>query len=474
MKNSRIYDRIGLDFSAIRDNLEIDSEFTLEEIAEAEAKFSAHYDRLDHTHLPFIAIDPPGATDLDQAFYIERTNQGFQVLYAIADVAEFVEPGSAIDAASKRRGVTQYSPDMRAGLYPPTISEDRGSLLAGTTKPCALWTIELTEDGLPSQWRLQRSTIQVAEAITYQEAQQRLDQGTDPQLALLAAVGKARILQESQRDAVSINLPSQEVHTTGQQYRLELNFPLQVEKYNAQLSLLTGIVAGKTLSELGAGILRTLPRTDPEVEEELRQVAEALNLHWPEDSSYATFVRSIFPSTTAEFAFLNQATRAFRGASYVSLAHTNLSGEDLEHSAIASVYAHVTAPLRRLVDRFNNEILIAHFSNKTAPNWAADVSELPGIMNRSNQLASALDRAMIDYIECVVLKDQVGQTFKARVINKKHIKDKAVSVIQIDSSAVIYELQDWDLKHGQEILLRLNSVDVGARQLTFSLVAENQ
>src|SRR5699024_2277928 len=79
---------------------------------------------LDRTDLPLVTLDPPGAMDLDQAMYLERSGDGYRVWYAIADVGAFVEPGGVIDQEARRRGETLYGADRSIPLHPRVLSED--------------------------------------------------------------------------------------------------------------------------------------------------------------------------------------------------------------------------------------------------------------------------------------------------------------------------------------------------------------
>jgi exoribonuclease R len=135
-------------FSQIRTELKLPEGFPADVSAEAEA--AARTPDLpdeDVTDLPFLTIDPPGSTDLDQAMHLERLGRGYRVRYAIADVAAFVRPGRAIDLEAHRRGETLYSPDTRVPLHPPVLSEGATSLLPGQVRPSVLWTIDLDADG---------------------------------------------------------------------------------------------------------------------------------------------------------------------------------------------------------------------------------------------------------------------------------------------------------------------------------------
>ena len=90
-----------------------------------------------------MTIDPASSTDLDQALFIDRSGGGYKVFYAIADVPSFVAPGGALDAETRRRGQTFYTPDGRIPLHPEVISEEAGSLLAGQLCAAFVWEFEL-------------------------------------------------------------------------------------------------------------------------------------------------------------------------------------------------------------------------------------------------------------------------------------------------------------------------------------------
>ena len=103
----------------LRTELELPGPFPDDVLRDAEAAVAEHkMPELDFTHIEFVTIDPESSTDLDQAVFIERRGTGYTVFYAIADVPSFVAPGSALDAETRRRGQTFYTPDGRIPLHP--------------------------------------------------------------------------------------------------------------------------------------------------------------------------------------------------------------------------------------------------------------------------------------------------------------------------------------------------------------------
>lgn len=463
LKAPRAFER---GFAAIRTELHVPPEFPADVLDAADAAFDRAENRIDATHLGFIAVDPPGATDLDQAFFAERLPSGYRVYYAIADVGAFVEPGGVIDMEARDRGNTLYSPDMRTPLHPPIISEDRASLLAGSDKPSLLWTIDLDEAGLPVDSKLERATVHIREAISYVEAQRRIDDESDPTMLLLRDIGTLRQQQEIDRGGISLNLPSQEIVEVDGHYDLEFDTSLPVENWNAQISLLTGIVAGTKMYEAGVGILRTLPSTRSQDLNKLRRQAKVLGVSWPDDVDYAEAVRQIRADSPHRTAFLLKAARSFRGAGY--LAFNGEQPDNAGHGAIASIYAHVTAPLRRLVDRFGNEILLALYAGEAPPQWALDALEdLPGLMGKARSKDSSLERAMVNFTEAMLLESHVGEHFEGFVVDLKARRDRAV--IQIADPAIVASIDDNGLKLADEVTLRLDSVNPTKRTLRFTV-----
>ncbi|MCP5033687.1 MAG: RNB domain-containing ribonuclease [Actinomycetia bacterium] len=463
-------------FASIRKELDVPDHFSPAVLDEAASAVDAVDDgaRTDARHLPLVAIDPPGATDLDQAFAAERRDNGYRVWYAIADVGAFLRPGGAVDTEARKRGTTLYSPDGRAPLHPPVLSEDRASLLADTDKPCLLWTIDLDGDGAPTSWHLQRALVRTRAAISYVAAQAHIDRGSEPagttpnhNLTLLAEIGRLRQQQERKRGGISINLPAQEIVERGGSYALDYDLSIPVEGWNAQISLLTGIVAARTMVEAGVGILRTLPPPYERAVRQLRHTAQALGLDWPQDMPYADFIRQLAPNSPSANAFLLQSTRTLRGAGY--LGFNGECPEHPEHGAIASVYAHVTAPLRRLVDRFGNEILLALLAGDEPPSWAVEaLDELPSLMGRARQRESALERSMVDFAEAIVLEPHIGEIFTGHVVDVDAKRGRAS--VQIAEPAVVAPVEADGRQLAEEVALRLKGVDLAKRTVTFDVV----
>jgi exoribonuclease R len=416
--------------------------------------------RRDARDVPFVTIDPAGSRDLDQAYFAERRPGGFRVQYAIADVAAFVAPGGALDAESSRRGVTVYLPDGRAPQLPDVIGEGAASLLPDQDRPALLWTIDLDDRGGTSAASLERATVRSRRVMTYVEAQHELEQGhADAAIALLRDIGELRLALEDERGGVSLDLPTQEVvagPTGGFDLRYEA--PLPVERWNAQISILAGIEAAKIMVDAGVGILRTVPEPTPEFLGRLRRTATALHVPWPVGARWSDVVRDLDRSKAEDAAFLIQAARALRGSGY---ALADAAATPPIHAGIGSVYAHVTAPLRRLADRFANEIVLAHCSGAKPPAWAeARLPELVTTMDESSTREARIEHAVIDAVECAVLAGHVGERFGATVIDE----NEHGVIVQIAKPAVVAALAAHE-PLGTQIDVMVQAVDPVARRV---------
>ncbi len=395
--------------------------------------------RRDARDLPFVTIDPAGSRDLDQAYFAERRAGGFRVAYAIADVAAFVAPGGAVDTESFERGVTVYLPDGRAPQLPNVLGEGAASLLPNEERPAVLWTIDLDESGLTAAARLERAIVRSRRAMTYLDAQRELDQGRAAEsLVLLREIGELRLALEEARGGVSLDLPTQEVVTSPSGgVDLRYDAPLPVERWNAQISILAGIEAAKIMVDAGVGILRTVPEPSATFVTRLRRTAQALHVPWPVDARWSDVVRSLDRSKPEDAAFLIQAAHALRGSGY-ALVDGDAQGDTAPiHAGIGSVYAQVTAPLRRLADRFANEIVLAHCAGATPPAWAqAPLSELVKTMEESTNREAQIEHAVIDAVECAVLVRHVGEHLDASVVDD----NEHGVVVQIATPAVVASL----------------------------------
>ncbi len=424
---------------------------------------------LDRTDLPFITIDPAGSMDLDQAMHLERDDTGYVVHYAIADVGAFVVPGGAIDAEARRRGESLYGADSKIPLHPKELSEGAASLLPGQVCPAFLWTITLDSAGAHTGAKVERALVRSTTRYDYEGVQELIDSGAaDPMLLLLKEIGELRLHQEAQRGGVSLPMPEQVLDCGAGTWTLEFRDLLDCETWNAQLSLLTGFSAARIMVEGEVGILRTLPPADPRAVTRLRRTAHGLGIIWPQDLSYPEFIRSLDPGRPEHLAMVVASTSLLRGAGYDDF-NGHLPGQPL-HAALASEYAHVTAPLRRLVDRFGLEVCAALCAGMPVPDWVlAALPDLPGIMQESGRRANSYENAILNLVEAATLQHRVGEQFVGVVVEADR-DDPARGDAMLRDPAVAASVRgSRPLPVGEEVTLTLAEADVSTRTVRFAL-----
>ena len=462
---ARVVAGVAPTWQELRDELGVPAAFPAEVLAEAQvAAGDPRMPDLDRTDLALFTVDPVGSRDLDQAVAVERRPTGYRVHYAIADVAAFVTAGSALDAEAHRRGVTLYAPDRNVALHPEVLSAGAGSLLPGQVRPALLWTFDLDADAELTATDVRRARVRSRRQLSYPEVQQALDAGAaDDGLVLLGEVGRLRQAIAAERGAVHLPTPEQEVvDETDGSPRLVFRAQLPVERWNAEISLLTGMAAAALMLAGNVGLLRTLPSPDPSEVASVRRSALALGLPWPAGRPYAEVISELDPEVPEAAALLTYAGRLLRGAAYT--AFDGARPEQASHSAVAAPYAHCTAPLRRLADRHAGEICLALVAGQEPPPWAREaLPALPATMAGATRRAQELERAVVDLAEAVVLGPRLRETFDAVVVESGETR----GVVQLREPAVRARCHGANLPLGQELEVRLTEVDVAARRVVF-------
>ncbi len=446
-----------LNFRAIAEEFKLPERFPEDVHADALQATDRHADqRRDLRDVPFVTIDPAGSMDLDQAVNIQDAPDGgaggagtgsaagdgtarWRVLYAIADVAAFVDPAGPLMAESLQRGQTMYLPDEPTRLHPAELSEGSASLLPDQTRPAVVWDILLRADGEVADFTVYRALIRSVKRFDYTEVEADMHGGTlHPAIAQLPEVGRARQRSDLRRKAVNLRLPSISVERTqdddgAERYVLGIDDRQEMNDFNSELSLLAGMCAGEMMVHAGVGILRTLPPAGDKEIAAFDHSAHALGFD-RSGRPIGELLADIDASTPRGMALMRDAQSLLRGAGYqqFGLAGGSQAGgaggadgangtdgtEPSIHAGIGGHYAHVTAPLRRLVDRFATGICLAIASSQPIPEWVtANVDQVLSTMKSSGQTASAVDRACLNLTEAVVLQPWVGQNFNATVLN---------------------------------------------------------
>lgn len=430
----------------------------------------------DMTEIPFITIDPPGSRDLDQALCIQPSDDGgFRLWYAIADVGFFVDRGGVVEREAWLRGLTFYAPDLRAPVYPPSLSQGAASLLENQLRPAIVFAFELDARAEIRTLGIRRGRVRSRAQLTYEQAlghaegTTRIEEPWAASLVELKRFGEARRERETERGGVSLPILDQHVERTAAArlgYEVEYEKPNAAEDWNAQVSLLTGHAAALRMLEARVGLLRTMAPPDEKRVEIFRRIARTLGFTWNDATSYAEFIRSLDPGHPKVTPLLWQARRVSRGSDYV--AFDGDPPADPLHHALAMPYAHVTAPLRRLADRYILDLLPElEAGRRPTPAEVETLLALPRVMNDTETRANKLERGVVDIAEAWTLRGCEGKQFPATVLD---VRGDRVEV-QIDDPAVRVQASGGGASPelGSRVQVRLDAVSAEEGKLEFAL-----
>ncbi|MFB7724518.1 RNB domain-containing ribonuclease [Nocardia sp. NPDC056100] len=496
-----------VDFGAVRTEFGLASDYPSEAVSEARDAVDAFAGaRVDRRDIELVTIDPPGAMDLDQALALERTPAGgFRLYYAIADVAAFVRPDGPLARVSLARGETFYLPDGTVPLHPQVLSEGRASLLPDQDRAAALWIIDCDEHAEPQHYSVTRALVRSRARLDYATVQAAADAGElHPSIAALPDFGRLRIEAGLNRGAISLRLPAQSVIRVDQATGLEAgaadapdaaqhsrsddsgrapvtgldHWQLVIEPrtaaddWNEQVSLLTGMCAAlimlKGEGDDHLGLLRTMPPPAASTVESMRRTAAAVGVPWPKGDSVGRVLAGLDPNTPAALVLMSEATGLLRGASYTLL--NGQPPDTVQHSGIGAPYAHVTAPLRRLSDRYSTEICLARCAGTEVPQWVRDgLGAAAESMRRGDAVAGKLERACIDLTESTLLAARTGTDFDAIVLREANGTRPAE--IFVADPPVLAKCAGGP-PEGKNVTVRLTVADPATRTVTFTYTPE--
>lgn len=447
---------LARELAAIRAEFQVPEGFPPQVLAAAETAArrtpSAHADWTDRV---FVTLDPASATDLDQAFAIESVGRDLILHYAIADIAWFVDEGGSIDAEAWTRGETLYLPDGKAGLYPPVLAEGAASLLPDGPRPAVVFSVRVAPDGAVRLDAATRAVIRSRAKLAYATVR-------PADLPAGFAELSARIIQaEAERGAARVDPPEQEV-SEDRDGKLTLAFRSRhpSEDQNAALSLACNMAVADALIAHRTGLFRVMAEPNAHAVRRLRHTARAFGIEWPEQATLTQFERTLDPADPRAAALMLAIRRAGNGAGYQAFR----PGETPWHAAVAAPYAHATAPLRRLADRYVVQAALAVANGRPVPDpVAAAFARLPKVMARADARAGQIDRAVIDMAEAVMLAGREGETLGAIVTD---IGERGAA-IQLRELPVTARVDASGLTPGDALDVRLTQADPHARRIAF-------
>ncbi len=387
--------------------------------------------REDLRDIPLITIDPSDARDHDDACYAhaddDPKNPGGHVIWvAIADVAHYVRPGSALDREAKKRGNSTYFPDRVVPMLPDRLSGDLCSLHEGVPRACLAVRMVIDAHGNKISHRFLRGLMRSAASLNYEEVQAAIDgQPSDrtapflePVLRPLYAAYAALVTARAERQPLELDLPERQIvlGEDGTVTSVSFKDRLDAHKLIEEFMVLANVAAAETLIAKKQPLLfRVHEEPTPEKLEALRETAGASGF-------------TLAKGQVLQTRHLNALLNAAEGSEFDELINlTTLRSmqqayyfpENFGHFGLAlKAYAHFTSPIRRYAD------LIVHRALVTAHGWGKDGLSLEEVdrldetakhISDTERRSMAAERDTTDRYLAAYLSDRVGGTFTGRI-----------------------------------------------------------
>jgi ribonuclease R len=387
--------------------------------------------RTDLRDLPLITIDPADARDRDDAVHAhaddDPKNPGGHVIWvAIADVAHYVTPGSALDREAKKRGNSTYFPDRVVPMLPDTLSGDLCSLHEHVPRACLAVRMVVGEDGTLRDHKFVRGLMRSRASLEYSEVQAAQDGDPSERTAdltqdiiapLYAAYAALRRARED-RQPLDLDLPERRIELTedGRVAAVAFKDRLDAHRMIEEFMVLANVAAARTLGAKRSPLLyRVHEEPAPEKIEALRETAQAAGF-------------TLAKGQVLKTAQLNRLLRAAQDTDHSELINLSTlrsmtqayySPENFGHFGLALThYAHFTSPIRRYSD------LIVHRALIAAHGWGNDglkpedverLEETAKHISDTERRSMAAERDTTDRYLAAFLSDRVGATFTGRI-----------------------------------------------------------
>ncbi|WP_201831880.1 ribonuclease R [Microvirga zambiensis] len=411
----------------------IPNEFPKAVLEEAEkAKPASLEGREDWRELPLVTIDPPDAKDHDDAVHAapdEDPNNagGFIVTVAIADVAAYVRPGTAMDREAQERGNSVYFPDRVVPMLPERISNDLCSLRPREDRPAIAVRMTVGPDGRKIRHSFHRVMMRSAEKLSYAQAQGAIDGHPDdvtkpildtilkPLWAGYELVKKARDL----REPLFLDLPERKIalNPDGTVDRVFVPERLEAHKLIEEFMILANVAAAESLEQAGSDLIYRV-HDEPSLEKmrSLSEVLGSIGLKVPSQGAlkpelFNRILRSV--ADTEHQLFINEVV--LRSQSQAEYAAENYGHFGLNLRR----YAHFTSPIRRYADLIVHRALITALKlgqdGLPADTTRAQLIEISAKISAAERRAMAAERETIDRLIAHFLADRIGATFQGQI-----------------------------------------------------------
>ncbi len=459
--------------------------------------------RRDIRNLPLVTIDGEDAKDFDDAVHVRRTRSGFVLTVAIADVSHYVEKSCLIDKDAIERGTSVYFPDRVIPMLPEKISNGLCSLVPDEDRLCMVARISFDSKGNVKKTSFFKAVMKSHCRFTYKKVQKLLDgrgkglmKQHRPFLKGLKNMEELAILlmrKRTERGSIDFDLPEPEVilGLTGELETIVLRERSMAHRIIEEFMIAANEAVARFLSDRKIPVLYRIhepPERDKidELVEYLRSLGYDLETPKKIDPFWFQKILGMVEGKPEEYIINSMLLRSMNQAVY--------SPENKGHFGLASeTYLHFTSPIRRYPDLVVHRVLKGNIRRvRKRPVYREDeLFPLGEHLSRRERTALEAEREMLDRLKIRYMEDKIGQVFhgiisgitsfgmfvelrKILVSGVVRLVDMADDYYEHDSKRhrLIGKRTGKVYRLGQEVKLRLASVNKARRHINFELVED--
>lgn len=398
-------------------------------------------DREDLRDIPLVTIDGADARDFDDAVFCEETKTGFHLIVAIADVAHYVRPGSALDDEAYLRGNSTYFPDRVVPMLPEALSNGLCSLRPDEERACLAMHMWVSRHGKLEDYNVVRGLMKSKARLTYEQVQDArngnpddmtaplLDKVITPLFKAYEALDKAR----TERHALDLDMPERQIlvdehnNMTGVTTRERLDSHKLIEEF----MIMANVAAASALEQQKAPcVYRVHAQPDPLKVESIRDFIEAFGISMPKGQMSGPKQMNKLLEQASQLPHASIISQAVLR----SLSQAHYSTENKGHFGLSlKRYAHFTSPIRRYSDLLVHRSLINAFNLGAGgldEKQNATLEEMSEHISSTERLSMGAERSAVDRFTAAFLEDKIGQEFTGRITGLT----KAGLFVQLDET----------------------------------------
>ncbi len=383
----------------------------------AKAKATPLGKRTDLRDTPLITIDGADARDFDDAVFAEPSDKGFRLIVAIADVAHYVKPGSALDRSARERGNSCYFPDRVVPMLPEELSNGWCSLKPHEDRGCLFVEMHIDSQGRKQTHKFGRGLMRSAHRKTYEQVQEEHDADARAHANLYAAFTALKAARDA-RGTLDLDLPERKVELSpeGQVTKIAPRPRLDSHRLIEEFMILANVCAAEEIERLHLPCMYRLHAPpSPEKLDNLRNFLATLDI-------------SLKASDQLHPRDIDQVLKLVAGTDKAPLVNETVlrsqsqaeyGPDNIGHFGLAlTKYAHFTSPIRRYADLLVHRALITGLKlgkDGLSEEDIANFQDTAEKITATERRATLAERDSTDRYLALYLQHRIGELFEGRI-----------------------------------------------------------